>query len=198
MRKDGIRTRDQIIEEALQIFSVKGYYNTSINDILAATSLTKGGLYGHFTSKEELWGASYERAVAIWKGIVFKGVRKIADPVARIEKVIENDLFGYVGAEVFAGGCFFFNMLLELSGQSETMSLRIRAGFMQFAALLASWLEEADAKGLLKTGVSRGEVADFIVVALNGATALYTASRDRRFLKETSGQLRAHLRQLRA
>src|SRR5512136_946643 len=89
-RKDGSRTRDQIIDEALQIFSVKGYYNTSISDILAATGLTKGGLYGHFASKEELWGAAYERAVAIWRGIVFKGAREVADPVARIEKVVEN------------------------------------------------------------------------------------------------------------
>ncbi|MBF8258726.1 MAG: hypothetical protein HW377_1100 [Actinobacteria bacterium] len=88
MRKDGIKTREQIIEEALQIFSVKGYFNTSINDILAATGLTKGGLYGHFASKEELWGAAYERAVGIWKEIVFSGVREIADPIERIGKVV--------------------------------------------------------------------------------------------------------------
>ncbi|NJD62859.1 MAG: TetR/AcrR family transcriptional regulator [Deltaproteobacteria bacterium] len=198
MRKDGSRTREKIIEETLQIFSVKGYYNTSINDILAATGLTKGGLYGHFTSKEELWGAAYERAIEIWKGIVFKGARKIADPLARIEKVVENDLFGYCGAEVFEGGCFFFNMLVELSGQSETMSRRIRSGFMEFAGLLASWLEEADRKGFLKKGVKHREVADFIVIAINGATALYTSGRDRRFLKETSNQLRAYLLHIRA
>jgi hypothetical protein len=113
-------------------------------------------------------------------------------------KVIENDLFEYCGAEVFDGGCFFFNMLVELSGQSETMSRRIRAGFMEFAGLLASWLEEAGRKGLLKKSVNHREVADFIVIAINGATALYTSSRDRRFLKETSGQLRAYLRQMRA
>ncbi|MCL5966371.1 MAG: TetR family transcriptional regulator [Deltaproteobacteria bacterium] len=198
MRKDGSKTREQIIEESLQLFSVKGYFNTSINDILEATGLTKGGLYGHFSSKEELWGAAYERAVEIWKGIVFKGARKIADPLARIEKVVENDLFGYCGAEVFDGGCFFFNMLVELSGQSETMSRRIRAGFVEFARLLASWLTEAERKGLLKKGVKSREVADFIVIAINGATALYTASRDRRLLKETSDQLRAYLRQMRA
>ena len=198
MRKNGSRTREQIIDEALQIFSVKGFYNTSINDILAATGLTKGGLYGHFASKEELWGAAYERAVAIWKGIVFRGAREIADPVARIEKVVENDLFGYCGAEVFAGGCFFFNMLVELSGQSETMSRRIRAGFMEFARMLASWLKEADREGLLRKGVNHREVADFIVIAVNGAAALYTSSRDRRFLKETSSQLHAYLRHLRA
>lgn len=198
MRKDGIQTREQIIEKSLQIFSVKGYFNTSINDILSATGLTKGGLYGHFASKEEIWGAAYERAVEIWKGIVFKGVREIEDPVERIEKVVGNDLFEYCGGEVFAGGCFFFNMLVELSGQSETMSRRIRAGFMEFARLLASWLAEASRKGLLKKGIRHQETADFIVIALNGATVLYTSSRDRRFLKETSNQLHAYLQQMRA
>ncbi|MBI5576331.1 MAG: TetR family transcriptional regulator [Deltaproteobacteria bacterium] len=198
MRKNGRQTRENIIEEALQIFSVKGYFNTSINDILSATGLTKGGLYGHFSGKEELWGAAYERAVEIWKGVVFKGVRKIADPIARVEKVIENDLFGYCGGDVFDGGCFFFNMLVELSGQSETMAGRIRSGFMEFAGLLAAWMEAAERKGLLKKGVNHKEVADFIVISMNGASALYASSRDRRFLKETSNQLRAYLRQMRA
>ncbi len=198
MRKDGNLTRERIVEETLQIFSVKGFYNTSIQDILEATGLTKGGLYGHFGSKEELWSAAYGKAVEIWKGIVFRDVRKISDPLARIEKVVDNDLHEYVGGEVFAGGCFFFNMLVELSGQSEEMSARIRKGFTGFAALLASWLEEAERKGMLRKGVDHREVARFLLVALNGAAALYAASRDKRFLSETSSQLRAHLRQLRA
>lgn len=197
MRRDGKQTREHIVEEALQIFSVKGYFNTSISDILAATHLTKGGLYGHFASKEEIWDAAYERAVEIWKGIVFKGVRTVTDPIDRVGIVVENDLFGYCGGEVFAGGCFFFNSLVELSGQSEKMSGRIRAGFDAFARLLASWLKEAERKGMLRKGVRCQEVADFIVTAINGATALYTSSRDQRILKSTARQLRAYLSEMR-
>ena len=121
----GIRTRRKIVAKSLQLFSVKGYFNTSINDILAATGLTKGGLYGHFGSKQEIWYAVYDQAVAIWRDIVLQGVADLADPLARIEKAIENDLRNYLGAEVFAGGCFFFNMLVELSGQSDSMSRHI-------------------------------------------------------------------------
>jgi AcrR family transcriptional regulator len=51
MATKGTRTRRKIIEKSMQLFSVKGYYNTSIADILAAADLTKGGLYGHFASK---------------------------------------------------------------------------------------------------------------------------------------------------
>jgi len=60
----------------LHLFSVKGYYNTSINDIIKATNLTKGGLYGHFQSKEDIWYAVYDQAVTIWKNLVFKDIKK--------------------------------------------------------------------------------------------------------------------------
>lgn len=91
MATKGFQTRRNIIENSLQLLSVKGYYNTSISDILDATDLTKGGLYGHFASKEDIWDAVYNEAVSIWKGIVFNGIRNDLDPLKRIEKFIEND-----------------------------------------------------------------------------------------------------------
>jgi len=193
MSSKGLRTRQEIIEASLQLFSVKGYYNTSISDILQATGLTKGGLYGHFGSKEEIWDAAYQRSVEIWQGIVFAGVREIAHPVERIMRAVENDLRNYIGGEVFQGGCFFFNMLVELSGQSERMARRILDGYRTFSKLLASWIEEARELGLLRAEVDPAEVADFILTAINGAAVLYTASREPSILEVTIHQLRLHL-----
>ena len=196
MGSKGTKTRQQIIEKSLQLFSVKGYYNTSINDILEATRLTKGGLYGHFHSKEALWGAVYEEAVGIWRGIVFRDVRKIADPLKRIEKTIENALKNYLGADVFEGGCFFANMLVELSGQSAPMSKKVLRGFIRFSRLFRSWLEEADKKGLVKKGLNFKEIADFIVISINGAVTLYSAGRDPDIWKQTISQLKFYINQL--
>src|SRR5512146_991102 len=99
MSTKGLRTRREIVEASLQLFSVKGYYNTSISDILEATGLTKGGLYGHFASKEEIWDAAYERSVQIWQAIVFEGVLEIAHPLERIMRALENDRRSYIGGE---------------------------------------------------------------------------------------------------
>jgi hypothetical protein len=126
------------------------------------------------------------------------GVRKIPDPLDRIAKTIENDLRGYICAEIFEGGCFFFNMLIELSGQSPAMSGRIVEGFMQFSNLLASWLEEAKSKGKLKPGVKTKEAADFIVTSVNGAAALYIATRSPRFPGAIEHQLNSYILMLRA
>ncbi len=198
MARKGEQTRQKIVEKSLQLFSVKGYYNTSVSDILEATGLTKGGLYGHFPSKEEVWYAVYDEAVRIWKGIVFAGIRSAADPLDRIDAFIVNDMRRYLGGEVFAGGCFFLNMLVELSGQSARMSRHILKGFVQLSRLLERWLEEAESRGALREGLDHRQIADFIVISLNGAAALYISSRDSRILETTVAQLQHYIGQFRS
>jgi AcrR family transcriptional regulator len=192
----GTLTRQDVIKKSLQIFSVKGYFNTSINDILIATGLTKGGLYGHFNSKEDIWYAVYDEAVTTWRSIVLKDLQKIHDPLKRIEKAVENDMRDYLGADVFEGGCFFFNMLAELSGQSSVMTRHILKGFTIFSKLLHVWLKEAQQKGMLKEGLDLKEIADFIVVTLNGAAPLYAAGRDPKVWRQTIHQLHFFIHQL--
>ena len=196
MANKGFQTRINIIEKSLQLFSVKGYYNTSVSDILSATGLTKGGLYGHFASKEDIWYAVYDEAVNIWKGIVFKGIRNNSDPLKRIEKFIENDIEDYLGADVFDGGCFFVNMLVELPGQSATMSRHILRGFVGFSKLFQAWLVEADKRQMLRPNLNFKDVANFLVITLNGAATLYVASRDKSVLQQTAAQLQFYIQQL--
>jgi AcrR family transcriptional regulator len=194
MSSKGELTRQHIIDKSMQLLSVQGYFNTSIAGIIKATGLTKGGLYGHFRNKEEIWYAVYDECVRIWKGIVFQGVRDINDPLARLERVIDNSLKNYLGGGVFEGGCFLFNSLVELAGQSSAMSDHVLKGFRDFAALLRQWLEEARQQGRLRDGLSPDEVADFLVISLNGAAPLYAASRDPAIWQHTLAQLHLYLK----
>ena len=197
MGTKGDQTRERIIRAGMQLFSVKGYYNTGISDILVATGLTKGGLYGHFRSKEDLWYAVYDEALAVWRARVFAGLADTPDPLARIERLAANHLFAYLGADVFDGGCFFVNMLVELTGQSAAMSRHIFRGLVGFSKLIQAWLNEAEQKGLLDAGQDHRQIANFILITLNGAATLYVASREPTILEETQAQLKRYLQGLR-
>ena len=59
--------RQKIIQEALRLFSLKGFLSTSIQDILTAANTSKGGLYNHFKSKEDLFFAVMAEARKIWR-----------------------------------------------------------------------------------------------------------------------------------
>jgi AcrR family transcriptional regulator len=193
----GGETRRKIVATALNLFSVKGYYNTSISDILDAAGITKGCLYGQFPDKEALWTAAFEEASGIWRGIVFQGLREIKDPLERLERFIERDMRDYLGAGVFPGGCFFLNLLVDLSGQSEKMSGQIWQSYERTIDVLSLWVEEADRKGMLKAGIDPKEVARFLIVSLNGAAAMFAPTKDPAVWKNTIRQLCSYVRQLR-
>jgi AcrR family transcriptional regulator len=197
MTTKGDLTRQNIIEKSMQLFSVKGYFKTSVSGIVKATGLTKGGLYGHFRNKQEIWYAVYAECVRIWKRIVFEGVRELPDPLARIERVIENNLKNYLGARVFEGGCFLLNSLVDLSGQSSVMSNHVLKGFMAFSELLQAWLVEAEQQGRLQEGLNLHGIANFIVISLNGAAPLYSSSQDPAVWQQTMAQLHFYLNSLR-
>ena len=44
----------QIIQTALELFAQRGYEKTTVNDIIKAAGISKGGFYHHYKSKEEL------------------------------------------------------------------------------------------------------------------------------------------------
>jgi TetR/AcrR family transcriptional regulator, cholesterol catabolism regulator len=47
-------TRKALLTAALELFDVRGYHATSVEDIVAAAGVTKGALYHHFDGKEEI------------------------------------------------------------------------------------------------------------------------------------------------
>ena len=55
--------RDEIIDAALRCFSERGMQRTSMADIIAASGLSAGAIYGHFAGKKELFAATAERVL---------------------------------------------------------------------------------------------------------------------------------------
>jgi AcrR family transcriptional regulator len=48
------RTRQRLLDEAERLFRERGYAATSLEQIAEAADVTKGAIYGHFSSKEDL------------------------------------------------------------------------------------------------------------------------------------------------
>jgi hypothetical protein len=120
-------------------------------------------------------------------------MREITDPLKRIQTLIETHLKDYVGAEVFEGGDFFLNMLIEFAGQSEDKTKHILQGFNQLSELLESWIDEAKQNGLLREDINAKELGSFIVTSFYGTSALYAANRDPEIWKRTMTQLLCYL-----
>lgn len=56
------RTRQRLLGEAQRLFRERGYAATSLEQIAEAADVTKGAIYGHFSSKEDLLLSAIEAA----------------------------------------------------------------------------------------------------------------------------------------
>lgn len=54
-------TKKRILETALELFAQSGYLGTSMSDIAERLGITKGALYKHYTSKQEILDSIVER-----------------------------------------------------------------------------------------------------------------------------------------
>src|SRR5580698_11473375 len=54
------RTRQRLLTEAKKLFHERGYAATSLEQIAEAAEVTKGAIYGHFASKEDLMISAIE------------------------------------------------------------------------------------------------------------------------------------------
>lgn len=81
-------SRQEILRTAARLFQQQGYDATSMNDVAAALGLSKGGLYHHFQSKDEILFHLMDHAMNITQERVINAVRQIVAPEERLRTLI--------------------------------------------------------------------------------------------------------------
>lgn len=84
--------RQEILRTAARLFQEQGYDGTSMNDVAAALKLSKGGLYHHFQSKDEILFDLMNHAMDITEERVIAPAKMIADPEERLRTVIRRHM----------------------------------------------------------------------------------------------------------
>lgn len=92
------RSRENIMDAALELFGTIGYHSTSISKIAGAAGVSKGLLYNYFNSKEDLLQQlvlqHIEDNEAWWEDIMARDITPYEQVVAVVDKsiaVVRND-----------------------------------------------------------------------------------------------------------
>ena len=87
-RETLVDSRQEILRTAARLFQQRGYDATSMNDVAAALKLSKGGLYHHFQSKDEILFEIMNHAMELTQERVLGPVRELSDPEERLRALI--------------------------------------------------------------------------------------------------------------
>jgi len=185
--------KEKIIRESLRLFSEKGFSGTSISEILEAAEASKGGLYNHFRTKEELFFAVLSESRKIWRDKNLAGLDEIDKPIEKIKKLLENYRDEYLtGSGDLPGGCIFVRVSIEsteLVDQWPRLAGEINEGFERLKFMLKGFLDKAEEAGELVNETKTEYVADMIFSGMLGASVVYGMDKSSKNLDRTINSL---------
>lgn len=155
--KKSEKTRQLIIERAANLFNQKGFHGTSMSDIIEATQLSKGCIYGNFKKnsedkkgvKEEIAVAAFEHAVQTVQKDIGKRTRVIGHALDKLKAVVYYYKENILNPRV-EGGCPIQNTSID----SDDSNPVLRAKAIE---AMDFWQERIIAT--LQKGIEKGEVS---------------------------------------
>ena len=167
------RTKQFILETAAPIFNQKGISGANIDDVLDAAKLTKGCLYGHFESKEDL-------ALQVVDHMLNTNGEKMLLTISQA-KTARAKVFAFLDFykdplnTYLKGGCPVFNIAVESDDNFPAIKEKIAATIRRGQEMFVSVLNQGLANGEFSDKLDPSLYAFKAVAAVEGAVVMCRA-----------------------
>jgi TetR/AcrR family transcriptional regulator, transcriptional repressor for nem operon len=187
------RTRRLIVEKASSLFNRQGYHGTSMSDIMEATGLAKGGLYGHFKSKDEIIAEAFE--YAFYKVMDELGVRVRSQNTAieKLDAIVEYYAH-YLHLSTVEGGCPILNYTSHSMNALPALSKLLAKAANTMLESLERILVKGQKYAQIRADIVPSEHAALIYSRIEGALMLSKATKDGNMLLRLMEALRLDIR----
>ena len=164
---------DKLAQRAFSLFSRKGIQNVSLDEVAAQAGVTKGSLYWHYKSKDELLRAACSHYYRTYHRRINSELAHITDPVKRLETTLK------VSVRI----CLLDQENRGFTGEIFALAMRdgeVRRGWQQFYDSVKEFyvglVKAAAATGRLKVA-NAGLAVDLMLATMEGIKlqALYDA-----------------------
>ena len=159
-------TRQKIVEQAAPLFNRLGYAGCSMQDIMAATGLEKGGLYRHFSSKEELAAEAFRYSLARVTEAGWEGIEEVEGSVEMLRFLVRR----FVDIRsIFPGGCPVMNTAIDADDGNPALRKLVQKAVQEWKAkivrIVATGIERAE----IRADIEPRSIANIVIATLEGA-----------------------------
>jgi TetR/AcrR family transcriptional regulator, transcriptional repressor for nem operon len=186
----GEKTRQRIVAEAAALFNQRGFEGSSMADLMDATGLEKGGIYRHFTSKEELAVAAFDHAWQAATDMRMRDLDSLPNSIDKLKRLIAN----FVERKPsISGGCPLLNTAIESDDGNPVLRERARKALHQWQDLLSEIVSKGLERKEIKQDVDPKKLALLIIGSLEGALMISRLERNRDALLQAQAHLERYI-----
>jgi len=187
------KTRQFIIEKAAPIFNQKGMAGTSISDIMEATKLAKGGVYGNFENKDEICLEAFTyltRSLAAALNQSMEGKTSAKDKLFALLDFYRDRLF-----KSASGGCPILNFGAEADDTNPLIKQRVEAAINNSQNRIADAVRAGIENGEFKAGFDPEVFAIKMFTMIEGAILVSRVQGSNRHMELITDLLKAEIKE---
>lgn len=191
----GDETKEKILGVSLDLLHKRGYFATSINNIIDNSGIKKGSIYFHYKSKETLIIEVLNEAIERYEKQISKGVTHEAASDQIIDMI--NAITDYHVNGDISKGCLFGNMALEIGHDGSEISALIESFFKRWENKFISLLNIAEKNGEIKLKEPARVLARMILSSIEGGVLLSKISGNTESLKDCMKVIKSLINEIR-
>jgi TetR/AcrR family transcriptional repressor of nem operon len=172
----GAKTRARIVAAAADLMYVKGVGTTTLDDVLAASGVSKSQLYHHFEGKDALVRAVVDHVGAC----IIERERRALGHVSTIrglrrwrDALVQNNALQHG-----AYGCALGSLASEVSDHDALARQALSQLFAEWQGLLVGVLRRLQDRGVLPPEASTDQLATGLMAAVQGGYVLAQTAHD--------------------
>jgi TetR/AcrR family transcriptional repressor of nem operon len=192
-KRDAEKTRTLILGTSFLEIYRNSFQSVSVDQIVAKTGLTKGAFFHHFSSKMEL---GYVLADEFLRDMMsdrwIKPLRAYKDPVQGILACFKKNIVE-MPEDSISCGCPLNNLCQEMSNVDPKFRGILTSVLTMWIEGTREQLERGKREGTLSKNLNTLQMAQYIVMAQEGAYGIGKTLRDRKVLQSMYNALKEHL-----
>src|ERR1700685_725734 len=174
--RDPERTRERLLQAAFREVHRSGFQSASVDTILAATNVTKGALYYHFDSKEDLGYAVVDEIIAkLTHDKWLVPLQRGKNPIHTLIRIFRRTS---VRPQTVRGGYSLINVSQEMSPLDEQFRKRLERIFNGWQECIATALRRGQSQGTVRRDLSPEDTASFLIAMYEGYASLAKNAQD--------------------
>lgn len=162
------KTRAFIIEKTAPIFNKKGFAGTSLNDMTAATGLTKGSIYGNFANKDEVALAVFDYNLKKLTDAINFDLAQHAEAKTKLLVYVDN-YERFLSPPFTAGGCPVLNTAVEADDTHPGLRAKATQAVLSWKKTIVRIVEEGIKNKEFKADTNPEQVAVTIIAMIEGS-----------------------------
>jgi TetR/AcrR family transcriptional repressor of nem operon len=184
--------REKVLHTATILFLTKGFSVTSMDEIVAASKVSKTNIYYYFTSKDDLLAAVTDEMIRQYDGLIATALSKMEISVLERMYLLQRILSQQETESL--GGCPLLTLYTQASQESELIREKIRNFFLNLTVRIEVLLQEGVLCRELNGQLPVKQTAALVVAAIEGGLFLQHAKEDPSFLKHVFATLATMLK----